>query len=780
MEDQLDHLKMALADRYTIEREIGSGGMATVYLAEDLKHRRKVAVKVLRPELAATLGADRFVREIEIAAQLSHPHILPLYDSGEAAGVLYYVMPYVEGESLRERLDREGKLGVDEVIRLTDEIAAALSYAHERGIVHRDVKPENVMLTGGRAVVADFGIARALRVAGGERLTGTGLAVGTPAYMSPEQAMGQADVDARSDVYALGCVVYEMVAGSAPFEGTTPQELLTKHAVERVPSLRTTDPKVPLFLERAVERALAKGPDERFQTASEFARALTAETVVARVGGRRWSRRASIAAIVAVVVGAAAWGLVTVLGGPAYERLAVLPPANLMNDPEQEYFVQGVHNALISELQRAGIAVIARTSVMQYANMQTPIREIANELGVDALIEASVLRAADSVEVQVAVVDGRTQQYVGDRITRRSDLRNVEGLYRGLTAAIASEIQLALTPQTEAHLASARPVNVQAYEAYLKGQSYWQRMARDQRQSREYFQRALLLDSTYAPAHAGIALNWWMGGRRAEANAAINKALALDSTLAEVQHALALIRVWLEWDWEGGEAAFRRAIEINPNYAEARAWYGAFLCYIMERPEEARAQIESALELDPFNPLFRTFNAGLLSTERRYAEAIEELEAVLRIEPDHVVAIRDLVDAYHSSGSYDEALAQIRRQIRRELRGDQEFPELEAFAEALEDALDRGYAEGGYQAALLRYAETIAARWERGEPVAHVFAAKAYAMAGDKERTLEWLEIAYEAHDIMLPGSLPASGFYAVPGDDPRYQALRRRMNLPP
>ncbi|NIN71146.1 MAG: protein kinase [Gemmatimonadetes bacterium] len=401
MTDQLDHLKTALADRYTIEREIGSGGMATVYLAEDLKHRRKVAVKVLRPELAATLGADRFVREIEIAAQLSHPHILPLYDSGEAAGVLYYVMPYVEGESLRERLDREGRLGVDEVIRLADEIAAALSYAHERGIVHRDVKPENVMLTGGRAVVADFGIARALRVAGGERLTGTGLAVGTPAYMSPEQAMGQADVDARSDVYALGCVVYEMVSGRAPFEGDTPQALLAKHAVEAVPSLRTSDPQVPLFLERAVERALAKSPDERFQAASEFAGALTAETVVARVGGPRWRRRAVVVATIGVVVAAAAWGLLTLGGRPAYERLAVLPPANLMNDPEQAYFVQGVHNALILELQQAGVEVIARTSVMQYEDMQKPIREIASELKVDALIEASVLRAADSVEIQV-------------------------------------------------------------------------------------------------------------------------------------------------------------------------------------------------------------------------------------------------------------------------------------------------------------------------------------------------------------------------------------------
>ena len=280
MPDTLDRLKAALADRYAIERELGAGGMATVYLAEDLKHHRKVAIKVLRPELAATLDPERFVREIEIAAKLSHPHILMLIDSGEADGFLYYVMPYVEGESLRERLDREGQLPVEEAVRLTDDIAAALSYAHERGIVHRDVKPENIMLTGNRAVMADFGIARAVEVAGGERLTGTGLAIGTPAYMSPEQAMGLAKVDARSDVYALGCVVYEMVGGRGP----TPQALLAKHAAETAPGLRASDPAIPVYVERAVERALAKNPADRFHTPSQFAEALTTGTVVARGG----------------------------------------------------------------------------------------------------------------------------------------------------------------------------------------------------------------------------------------------------------------------------------------------------------------------------------------------------------------------------------------------------------------------------------------------------------------------------------------------------------------
>ncbi|MCH7717355.1 MAG: protein kinase, partial [Gemmatimonadetes bacterium] len=468
MTDQLDRLTAALADRYAIERELGAGGMATVYLAEDLKHHRNVAVKVLRPELAATLGPERFVREIEIAAKLSHPHILPLFDSGEADGFLYYVMPYVEGESLRQRLDREGKLPAEEVVRLTDDIAAALSHAHEHGIVHRDVKPENVMLTGSRAVVADFGIARAVTAAGGERLTGTGLAIGTPAYMSPEQAMGLGEVDARSDVYALGCVVYEMVGGRAPFEGPTPQALLAKQAVETAPRLRASDPAIPVFVERAVEKALAKDPADRFQTPSAFAEALTTGTVVARVRRRwQWPRRTVAGAAGIALVAAAGW-LVTMARGPAIERLAVLPLTNRTNDPEQEYFVEGVHEALISELAQIGISVIARTSMMQYRNTAKSIREIARELGVDALIEGSVFRKGDSLEISARLVDPETEAPVWSR-TFDGDLPNVVALYRGLTRAIAEQIELTLTPEVEARLADTRTVNPGTYEAYLRG-----------------------------------------------------------------------------------------------------------------------------------------------------------------------------------------------------------------------------------------------------------------------------------------------------------------------
>ncbi len=276
MNNPLERLTSALSDRYTIERELGAGGMATVYLADDLKHERQVAVKVLRPELAAALGPERFLREIKITAGLNHPHILTLLDSGETDGFLYYVMPYVEGESLRDRLNREKQLGLDDALKITEEVADALNFAHSHDVVHRDIKPENILLSGGHAVVADFGIARAVTAAGGERLTQTGLAVGTPHYMSPEQASAEAEIDGRSDVYSLGCVLYEMLAGEPPYTGPTAQAILAKRLATPVPSVRTVRDAIPVAIDEALTKALAKVPADRFQSASTFAEAFVA------------------------------------------------------------------------------------------------------------------------------------------------------------------------------------------------------------------------------------------------------------------------------------------------------------------------------------------------------------------------------------------------------------------------------------------------------------------------------------------------------------------------
>ena len=329
MSDPLERLKSAVAGSYTVERELGRGGMATVYLAQDLKHRRQVAIKVLRPDLAAALGTERFLREIEIAARLDHPHILPLYDSGEAAGFLYYVMPFVEGESLRARLQREKQLPIEDALRIAREVADALSYAHSRNVVHRDIKPENILLAGKHARVMDFGIARAVSEAGGERLTETGLAVGTPAYMSPEQAAGERDLDGRSDLYSLGCVLYEMLAGQPPFTGATIESVVHQHLTAEPPSVTTLRPAVPPPVTAALARVLAKTPADRFSPAAQFAEALrdaggtTARemTVAPRRPDVFWTRpilTGAAFALGAVVVLAPIYLLVMQLGLPVW------------------------------------------------------------------------------------------------------------------------------------------------------------------------------------------------------------------------------------------------------------------------------------------------------------------------------------------------------------------------------------------------------------------------------------------------------------------------------
>ena len=336
-----EHLQAALADRYRLEGEIGAGGMATVYLAEDLRHHRRVALKVLQPDLASALGPVRFLKEIEVTANLHHPHILPLYDSGDAAGQLYYVMPFVEGESLRGRLSREGELPVEEAIRITCEVADALGYAHGHGVIHRDIKPENILLEGGHAMVADFGIARAVTTAGGTRLTGTGLTVGTPPYMSPEQASGDDDLDARADLYSLACVLYEMLSGETPYTGATPLAILAKKLSEPLPRISVVRDTVPEWLESVIIKALARTPADRYQTAGELAQALTSRQFASLPSHRRRpSRRVAVTAASVVVVAAlGGWAVFTGRLGVDRESAPVVASvAKLTADPGVELY----------------------------------------------------------------------------------------------------------------------------------------------------------------------------------------------------------------------------------------------------------------------------------------------------------------------------------------------------------------------------------------------------------------------------------------------------------
>ena len=424
MSDPKADLAAALSDRYTLEREVGAGGMATVYLAKDIKHDRDVALKVLRPELSSAMGTDRFPREIRLVASFNHPHILSLYDSGEAGGFLYYVMPFVEGETLADRLKRERELPIGDAVRILVEVADALAYAHERGVVHRDIKPANVLLSGRHAVVADFGVAKALRSAGGDQLTTVGVSLGTPAYMAPEQAMGEADIDARADIYALGCLAYEMLTGEPPFMRQTAQAVLSAHVMEPPTDPREKRRGIPDALAEAILKCLGKHPADRWQDAEEL-RAHLDGLLATPSGGmtptntrpyqaygaaprRKGLKPWMVVAATAAIVGAGAGGWLLSGGGgdDGVNRIGVLPIEDISG--QDSLFVTAMQDALGNALAQLGVGVASRSDMLRYRDGGKSSREIAEEQNLDAIVEATVFRAGEVMRINVQFSDPAT------------------------------------------------------------------------------------------------------------------------------------------------------------------------------------------------------------------------------------------------------------------------------------------------------------------------------------------------------------------------------------
>ena len=455
-------LAQALAGQFTIEREVGAGGMATVYLARDLKHDRQVALKVLRPELSAALGPERFSREIRFVAKFNHPHILSLHDSGEAQGFVYFVMPFVEGESLRDRLARDRQLPAADAIRILKEVADALAYSHARGVVHRDIKPGNVLLSGRHAVVTDFGVAKAVTAAATtDTMTTVGLAVGTPQYMAPEQAMGTVDIDRRADIYALGVLAYEMLSGQTPFEGKTAQGILAAHVMEAPRPLRELRPGITEALAYAVMRCLEKEPADRWQSADELLAHLELlsgtpsggmtptdtrplKGVAGLVAGRRRTRLiAGAAAALVLAAGAAAWSFSRPAAARGIERIGVMPIDDISG--QDSVFVTAMHDALTNALARLGGAGVApRSTMARYRGSDKTVRDIAGIEHLDAVVETTVFRADSVMRINVQFSDPVTTRSLWAS-TYNPNVTDVLAAQSAVVGRISSGIDSVLT-----------------------------------------------------------------------------------------------------------------------------------------------------------------------------------------------------------------------------------------------------------------------------------------------------------------------------------------------
>jgi len=748
--DALSALSAALADRYRLERELGHGGMATVYLAQDLKHDRAVALKVLKPELAHALGPERFLREIQVTAQLDHPHILPLLDSGDAGGFLYYVMPYVQGETLRTRLTREKQLPLDDAFQIAAEVADALNYAHGQGIVHRDIKPENLLLAGRHVRVADFGIARAVTAAGGDSLTATGVAIGTPAYMSPEQAGGSKDLDGRSDLYSLGCVLYEMLAGHPPFTGGTAHEILARHSMDAVPSLAAARPTVPEGLERAIATALAKVPADRFSTAAQFADALARRGSSATVGAARSSRRVARLAVIAVA------GMVTVGGAilmlrpspkaPGYARtaIAVLPFQNLSAQGPHAYFAGGLHDELLTQLSKvAALKVISRTSVMGYESTKTPLRQIASELGVGSVVEGSVQIEGSRLRVNVQLIDAATDAPVwAERYDRTLD--DAFAIQSDVAQRIVAAVGAALSDAEQQRLAAVPTANAEAYRLYLQGREYLIRpgfLRRNEEIAQQLFETALARDPGFALAHAALSevhgrMFWFRydpsPARAARQRAEAEAALRLAPELPQAHVAMGLAHFWGRRDYRRALEEFRVALKGLPN--DARVWQ---LIGTVHRRlgnwDEVLAAFEKATQLNPRDAqLFFGFGGYTYQLMHRYADAVRAYNRALSLAPD----------------LYDAALAKGWTYV----RWQGQLDTLRAALSQVPTAAELG--PRGTRAAL--HVQLL--HWER-----------------NADSLLQVLTMArapvFEGQDFLLPSSLYAAWAHRLRGDRPAARA---------
>jgi tRNA A-37 threonylcarbamoyl transferase component Bud32/TolB-like protein len=667
----------ALRGRYLLERELGQGGMATVYLARDLKHDRVVALKVLRPELSAILGPERFLREIRVTAGLQHPHILPLLDSGEAGGLLYYVMPYVEGESLRQRLERDGQLPLHDTLRISRAVASALQYAHEQGIIHRDIKPENILLYRGEAMLADFGIALAAASAGRERLTETGLSLGTPAYMSPEQAMAEPRLDGRSDQHSLASVLYEMLAGEPPYTGPTAQAIVAKRMVDPIPSIRRIRAEVPASVDAAIRRALARAPADRFASVAEFGAALAPEAIAAagsdhgRSRGRRLRHAIAGAAVLAAIaiVGKLASRAPLVSPTPQSRRVVVMPFDNHTGSPDLDGLGFMAADWISQQLAGSGLVEVVDTRTLFAALKTEPGARsrdaLVRETQAGTLVVGAYYRDGDSLRLQAQIVDGVTGRLARaiDPVTApaREPVAALDPLRERVTGALAILLDDRLQNWTAA---TSRPPNYEAYQEFLRGMENY---GRDPKSDLGHFVRAAQLDSSYAQAVLWAGIVYADMGLLPEADSVFRLLEPQRERLAPYDQATLdyFQSGWTRDDWDGAHRAAMRMEELAPMAGHAH-WAVALSALSLNRPREA---LRAMRRIDPERGWGRTwpwiylFHVNIQHQLGDYdAEAVAALKDRER-NPSHRAAIVHQIRPLAATGRINEIEPLIREAI---------------------------------------------------------------------------------------------------------------------
>jgi serine/threonine-protein kinase len=624
-------LAAALADRYRLVRAIGVGGMATVYLAEDVKHGRDVAIKLLKPEVALRIGRERFLSEIRTTARLQHASILPLFDSGEAGGQLFYVMPFVSGGTLRSRLRTGPAFSAEAAVHLVAELADALDYAHRSGIVHRDVKPENVLLHEGRPVLADFGIAKIHGTSDVHRLTEAGAAIGTRGYMSPEQIAAAPVIDGRSDQYSLACVLAEMLTGG---------ELLRREASDETVTSLGAGP-VPPHIEEAIRRATAHDPKHRFESMAAFARAL-------RVAG-------------------------SAEGSDPTPSIAVLAFENRSGERENDYFAEGMSEEIIHLLARIpDLHVVARTSSFAFKGVRENLRSIGERLRVRHLLDGSVRKAGNRLRISVELVDVQSgYQLWSERYDRT--IEDVFAIQDEIAAAIAGKLELTLKEAPGGRRPEPRTKNLQAYDAYLKGIAQMHRRGAGTLEAVESFLKAIALDPNFAPALAGLSHAlvlssfWGMADPRQTGPPAIDaarRACDADPTSADACVSAALVALSIQFDRVAAAAAWERAIALAPMDGNVRAMRAVFhFCYVMGDTETAVSELRRALERDPLSPILHAHLGLVLAIGGRSEEGIVEARKAVELDAHALYGHWILMMSELGAGHYTEAIDDIRRPL---------------------------------------------------------------------------------------------------------------------